>query len=91
MTGVSRPASTVDLPRILGDIHPRPRWTELRLLVIAAVALIVGSISLSAGVTGRLAIYAPVEGVMPLGFGDVIQVGQVRLRLERPRAARSGR
>ena len=34
---------------------------------------------------------APVEGVAPLGFGDVIQLGQVRLRLERPRAARSGR
>jgi hypothetical protein len=28
---------------------------------------------------------APVEGVVPLGFGDVIQAGQVRLRLERPR------
>jgi pSer/pThr/pTyr-binding forkhead associated (FHA) protein len=28
---------------------------------------------------------SPVEGVMPLGFGDVVQVGQVRLRLERPR------
>jgi cell division protein FtsW (lipid II flippase) len=60
VTSVSRPASTVDLPRILGDIHPRPRWTELRLLSIVAVALIVGSISLSAGITGRLAIYAPV-------------------------------
>jgi hypothetical protein len=34
---------------------------------------------------------APVDGVTPLGFGDVIQIGQVRLRLERPRAARSGR
>jgi FHA domain len=34
---------------------------------------------------------APVEGVTPLGFGDVIQIGQVRLRLERPRAARSRR
>ena len=60
MTGVSRPAPTVDLPRILGDIHPRPRWTELRLLLVAAVALIVGSISLSAGITGRLTIYAPI-------------------------------
>jgi hypothetical protein len=30
---------------------------------------------------------SPVEGVTPLGFGDVIQVGQVRLRLERPRPA----
>lgn len=29
---------------------------------------------------------APVEGVVPLGFGDIVQVGQVRLRLERPRA-----
>jgi hypothetical protein len=28
---------------------------------------------------------SPVEGVAPLGFGDVVQVGQVRLRLERPR------
>lgn len=29
---------------------------------------------------------APVEGVVPLGFGDIVQIGQVRLRLERPRA-----
>jgi hypothetical protein len=28
---------------------------------------------------------APVTEVTPLGYGDVIQVGQVRLRLERPR------
>ena len=34
---------------------------------------------------------SPVEGVSALGFGDVIQVGQVRLRLERPRADRSRR
>jgi len=34
---------------------------------------------------------APVAEVTPLGFGDVIQLGQVRLRLERPRPARSGR
>ena len=27
----------------------------------------------------------PVEGVAPLGFGDELQLGQVRLRLERPR------
>jgi hypothetical protein len=30
---------------------------------------------------------SPVEGVAPIGFGDVVQVGQVRLRLERPRSA----
>ncbi|HEY7131811.1 MAG TPA: FHA domain-containing protein [Candidatus Limnocylindrales bacterium] len=29
----------------------------------------------------------PVAEVTPLGFGDVIQIGQVRLRLERPRPA----
>jgi len=34
---------------------------------------------------------APVEGVAPLDFGDVIQLGQVRLRLERPRSAASRR
>jgi hypothetical protein len=34
---------------------------------------------------------SPVEGVAPLGFGDIIQVGQVRLRLERPRTDRSRR
>jgi hypothetical protein len=28
---------------------------------------------------------APVEGVAPLGYGDEIQLGQVRLRLERSR------
>ena len=34
---------------------------------------------------------APVEGVSPLGYGDIVQVGQVRLRLERPRADRARR
>jgi FHA domain-containing protein len=34
---------------------------------------------------------APVDGVVPLGYGDVIQIGQVRLRLERPRAGRPRR
>jgi hypothetical protein len=34
---------------------------------------------------------APVTEVTPLGYGDVVQVGQVRLRLERPRPARARR
>ena len=34
---------------------------------------------------------SPVEGVAPIGFGDVVQVGQVRLRLERPRSDASRR
>ena len=28
---------------------------------------------------------SPVEGVVPIGYGDEIQIGQVRFRLERPR------
>jgi pSer/pThr/pTyr-binding forkhead associated (FHA) protein len=28
---------------------------------------------------------ARVEGVAPLGYGDELQIGQVRLRLDRPR------
>jgi pSer/pThr/pTyr-binding forkhead associated (FHA) protein len=32
---------------------------------------------------------APVVGVAPLGFGDEVQLGQVRLRLDRPRPLRA--
>ena len=79
MTGTSRPATSTpaQLPRILGDIHPRPRWTEARLLAIVGVALVVGSISLSAGLTGRLALYAPqglVIYLLALGGAHVAQV-----------------
>jgi cell division protein FtsW (lipid II flippase) len=61
VTGASRRVEPrpVELPRVFGDIHPRPRWTEARLLLVAGVALIVGSISLGAGLTGRLAPYEP--------------------------------
>jgi FHA domain len=34
---------------------------------------------------------SPVDGVAPIGFGDVVQIGQVRLRLERPRSDASRR
>jgi cell division protein FtsW (lipid II flippase) len=40
------------LPRILGPIRPRPRWQEARLLVLVAITLLVGSLSLGATVTG---------------------------------------
>ena len=33
---------------------------------------------------------APVVGVAPLGFGDELQFGQLRGRLDRPRAPRAG-
>jgi cell division protein FtsW (lipid II flippase) len=47
-----RPASTAPpaalaLPRILGPIRPRPRWREARLLVVVAVTILVGSVSLA--------------------------------------------
>ena len=77
MTGASRPAPRVELPRILGDIRPRPRWTELRLLGIAAIALIVGSLSLGAGLTGRLTLHAPgglTIYLVALGLAHLAQV-----------------
>ena len=57
MTGTSRPADGLVLPRILGPIRPRPRWTEARLLALVSIALLVGSVSLSLGVTGRFGLY----------------------------------
>ena len=39
-------ASAPPLPRILGQIKPRPRWREARLLAIVAAAILAGSVSL---------------------------------------------
>jgi cell division protein FtsW (lipid II flippase) len=39
-------ASAAPLPRILGQIKPRPRWREARLLTIVAAAILAGSVSL---------------------------------------------
>ena len=39
------------LPRVLGPIRPRPRWQELRLLGLVAIALVFGSLSLGATVS----------------------------------------
>ena len=58
MTADARPgAGPVELPRILGPIRPRPRMTELKLLLLVAGALLVGSVSLGATVTGTFAPY----------------------------------
>ena len=46
-------------PRTLGPIRPRWRWVETKLLLIVAAALLVGSVSLSGGLTGALALYDP--------------------------------
>jgi len=47
-----------NLPRILGSVRPRARWLELRLLLVVAAGLVVGSVSLGATVRGR-----PADGV----------------------------
>ena len=58
-TRATRPARPTTLPGVLGPIRPRPRWLELKLLALVAVALAVGSLSLGATVTGKLALYDP--------------------------------
>jgi cell division protein FtsW (lipid II flippase) len=55
VTSADSRAQRVELPRILGAIRPRARWTETSLMAVVIVALVVGSISLSLGVTGRFA------------------------------------
>jgi cell division protein FtsW (lipid II flippase) len=39
-------AAAPTLPRILGEIRPRPRWREARFLLIVGAAILAGSISL---------------------------------------------
>jgi cell division protein FtsW (lipid II flippase) len=51
------PSRTPALPRVIGPIRPRPRWVELRLLLLVAAALAVGSISLNATVNGEFRLY----------------------------------
>jgi cell division protein FtsW (lipid II flippase) len=46
-----------DLPRILGEIRPRARWQELRLLGLVGIALALGSLSLGTTLTGRFGLY----------------------------------
>ena len=58
-TRATRTARPTTLPGVLGPIRPRPRWLELKLLALVAVALAVGSVSLGATVTGKLALYDP--------------------------------
>ena len=48
---------TPTLPRVLGPIRPRPRWLELRLLGLVAIALLVGSVSLSATIDRTFRLY----------------------------------
>ena len=50
---VVRPVGSPLLRGSSRPIRPRPRWTEARLLALAAVALVVGSLSLRLGVDGE--------------------------------------
>ena len=61
-TGAVRRTRPAAPSRLLGPIRPRPRWLELRLLALVAVALAVGSLSLEATVHGKLGLYDP-EGL----------------------------
>ena len=66
MTGASAPA----LPRVLGSIRPRARWTETKLLILVAGTLTVGSVSLSLAFTGRFAPFdAPGLAIYLLAIG----------------------
>jgi cell division protein FtsW (lipid II flippase) len=53
VTAASGRTPALALPRILGPIRPRARWTEARLLALAVLALVVGSVSLRLGLTGE--------------------------------------
>jgi cell division protein FtsW (lipid II flippase) len=77
-------ASTLSLPRILGEIRPRPRWREARLLAIVAAAILVGSVSLELArrtdETAATAGFSPAEPVhlaIYLGLLVAAHVAQV--------------
>lgn len=66
-----------DLPRILGQIRPRSRWQELRLLALVALALVMGSVSLGAVRTDAFALYDPWGLGIYLGALFLAHVAQV--------------
>jgi len=51
--------SSANPPRVLGPIRPRARWQEFRLLLLVAMAIGIGSVSLGATVTGTFGPYDP--------------------------------
>jgi cell division protein FtsW (lipid II flippase) len=70
-------AASVSLPRILGQIRPRARWTETRLLALVAIALLVGSLSLGMTMTGELAPYDVRGLAIYLGALGVAHLAQI--------------
>ena len=77
MTSADSPVVRLELPRILGSIRPRARWTESLLMLIVAVALLVGSISLSLGTSGRFAPYDPRGLTIYIATLGIAHLGQV--------------
>ena len=73
MHGVRTPA----LHRTFGPIRPRPRWLELRLLGLVALALAAGSVSLGATVTRRFGLYDAEGLLIYLGALFAAHAGQV--------------
>ena len=80
MTVQPAPQSTPvapSLPRVFGQIRPRARWQELRLLAIVAITLAIGSVSLGAVRTDTFAPYDPWGLGIYLGMLFVAHVAQV--------------
>ncbi|HYH93535.1 MAG TPA: FtsW/RodA/SpoVE family cell cycle protein [Candidatus Saccharimonadales bacterium] len=77
MSAPARPVPAPSLPRILGPIRPRPRWTEARLLVLVALALVVGSLSLGMTRTGEVTLHQPAGLAIYLGALALAHLAQV--------------
>jgi cell division protein FtsW (lipid II flippase) len=69
------------LPRILGNVRPRPRWREARLLAIVGAAILVGSVSLElarrAGVADAAGDLSPAEPFHLLVYLGVLVVAHL--------------
>jgi cell division protein FtsW (lipid II flippase) len=77
-------AATPALPSIFAGFRPRPRWREFRLLAIAAVAILVGSISLGLarqepelGIQNGFSFAEPVHLLIYLGVLFAVHAAQV--------------
>ena len=77
-------AGTAALPGIFEGLHPRPRWREARLLAVAAVAILAGSVSLELarqepelGIFKGLSPAQPVHLLVYLGVLTGVHVAQV--------------
>ncbi len=75
--GSPRAVPAPALPRVLGPIRPRPRWQELRLLGLVALALATGSLSIGLTVSGTFGLYDPQALAIYLGALFVAHLAQV--------------